>query len=97
MGRELLDHYQGILGPDRSCSSSSALAAVRTEPEQRALGLHRGFLLLPIAYGLINRRKVMAVTSIAAPYVWILHKLELPIGYTRYRRAVAQFMLKHAL
>jgi hypothetical protein len=62
-----------------------------------ACGIHQarcywidvGFLLLPVVYDLILLRRLHWVTMFAAPYVFVLNRLELPLGHTHLWHAVA--------
>ena len=60
-----------------------------------ALWIYTAYLLLPVAYDLISLRRVHWVTMIAAPYVWTLHRVEIPIGFTHAWQAVANLMLHY--
>jgi hypothetical protein len=57
--------------------------------------VYTGLLLLPVAYDLLSQGRVMGVTMIAAPFVWGLERLEIPLGETREWHWVAHWMLKH--
>jgi len=37
----------------------------------------------------------MAVTLVATPFVWVLERMEIPLGGTRGWQWVAHWMLKH--
>jgi Na+-dependent bicarbonate transporter superfamily len=65
--------------------------------ESWSLWVYTLFLLLPVLYDLVSLRRVHRATLFAAPYVWLLHRLEIPLGHTRAWRAVAETMLRHAL
>ncbi len=56
---------------------------------------YTGMLLLPVAYDLVSQGRVMGVTMFAAPFVWGLERLEIPLGHTRVWHWVAHLMLKH--
>jgi len=53
------------------------------------------YLLAPAIYDLISLRRVHWVTMSAAPFVWILEMLEIPLGQTRAWHAIADFMLRY--
>jgi hypothetical protein len=57
--------------------------------------VYTGLLLLPVLYDLISMRRLHRATIIAAPYVWILYKVQIPLGRTRAWHYVADFMLRH--
>jgi hypothetical protein len=57
--------------------------------------VYTGLLLLPVGYDLVSQGRVMGVTMIAAPFVWGLERLEIPLGGTRAWHWVAHWMLKH--
>jgi hypothetical protein len=57
--------------------------------------VYTGLLLLPVAYDLLSQGRVVAVTMVAAPFVWCLERLEIPLGETRAWHWVAHWMLKH--
>jgi hypothetical protein len=59
------------------------------------LWIYTLFLLLPVIYDLVSRRRVLWATAFAAPYVWVLQRLEIPLGHTQQWHAVANFMLRH--
>jgi hypothetical protein len=63
--------------------------------ESWSLWFYTALLLLPVFYDLLSMHRVHRVTLIAAPYVWILHKLEIPLGRTAVWHVIANFMLKH--
>ncbi len=56
---------------------------------------YTGLLLLPVAYDLLSQGRLMGVTMIAAPFVWGMERLEIPLGDTRGWHWVAHWMLKH--
>jgi hypothetical protein len=57
--------------------------------------VYTGMLLLPVAYDLASQGRVTRVTMIAAPFVWVMERLEIPLGETRAWHWVAHWMLKH--
>ncbi len=57
--------------------------------------VYTGLLLLPVAYDLASQGRVLGVTMFAAPFVWVMEKLEIPLGHTRVWHWVAHLMLKH--
>jgi hypothetical protein len=67
-----------------------------------AMGLSQGwatwiytpFLLLPVIYDLISLHRLHWVTMFAAPYAFLLHRLEIPLGSTPAWHAVANLMLR---
>jgi len=61
-----------------------------------ATWIYTGFLLLPAVYDLISLRRLHWVTMFAAPYAFVLHRLEIPLGHTRAWHAVADLMLRFA-
>jgi len=61
-----------------------------------ATWIYTGFLLLPAVYDLISLRRLHWVTMFAAPYAFVLHRLEILLGHTRAWHAVADLMLRFA-
>lgn len=59
-----------------------------------ATWIYTAFLLLPAIYELISAHRVHWVTMFAAPYAFLLHRLEIPLGSTPAWHAVANFMLR---
>jgi hypothetical protein len=57
--------------------------------------VYLGFLLLPVTYDLLSLRRVHWATMVAAPFVYTLHTLEIPVGSTAAWHAVANWMLRH--
>jgi hypothetical protein len=60
-----------------------------------SLWVYTGLLLLPVAYDVFALGRPRRLTLFAASYIWILHKLEIPIGHTVAWHHVASFLLKH--
>lgn len=57
--------------------------------------VYAAFLLLPVLYDLMSMGRVYRVTMFAAPYVWLLHRVEIPLGRTQAWHWVANLMLRH--
>ena len=62
--------------------------------ESWSLWVYTAFLLLPVLYDLTSLRRVHWASRVAAPFVWTLHRLEIPIGHTSAWHVVANFMLR---
>jgi uncharacterized membrane protein YozB (DUF420 family) len=52
------------------------------------------FLLLPVLYDLISLHRIHWATMVAAPYVWILHRLEFTLGRTHAWHSFTNLLLK---
>lgn len=63
--------------------------------ESWSLWVYTLLLLLPALYDLVTLHRLHRATMLAAPFIWILHKLEIPLGRTPGWRHIAEFMLKH--
>lgn len=56
--------------------------------------VYTGLLLMPVLYDLVSVRRVHWATMMAAPYAWVLHAAEIPLGRTAAWHWVAAWMLK---
>ena len=52
------------------------------------------FLLLPVVYDLISLHRVHWVTMFAVPFVWVLLRLEIPLGRTHVWHSAVDLMLR---
>jgi hypothetical protein len=59
-----------------------------------ATWIYTALLLLPLVYDLISLGRVHWVTMFAAPFAFLLHRLEFPLGQTHAWHAIANFMLR---
>jgi hypothetical protein len=59
-----------------------------------ATWIYTALLLLPVAYDLVSLRRVHWVTMFAAPFAFLLHRLEFPLGNTHAWHAAANLMLR---
>lgn len=56
--------------------------------------IYVAYLLLPAVYDLISLRRVHRVAMTAAPFVFVLHALEIPLGATGAWHAVGNVLLR---
>jgi hypothetical protein len=59
-----------------------------------ALWVFTGFLLLPVVYDLISLHRVHWVTMFAVPFIWVLLRLEIPLGRTHVWHSAVDLMLR---
>lgn len=62
--------------------------------QARCYWIYVGFLLLPAVYDLISLRRLHWVTMFAAPYIFVLNRLERPLGHTHLWHTVAALALR---
>lgn len=62
--------------------------------QARCYWIYVGFLLLPALYDLVSLRRLHWVTKFAVPYVFVLNRLERPLGHTHLWHAVAGLALR---
>jgi len=63
--------------------------------QARCYWIYIGFLALPAIYDLINLRRLHWVTLCAMPYIFVLNRLERPLGHTHVWHALAGLALRH--
>jgi len=51
-------------------------------------------LLLPVFYDLLSLRRIHWATMVAAPFTFVLHRIEIPLGATAAWHAVSNLMLR---
>lgn len=65
-------------------------------PYSYALWTYGAFLLLPVLYDVIFLERLQWATISAAPFIWTLHRIAIPLGQTTPWHAITGLLLHHA-